>query len=263
MDVVILDLEDAVSSERKEAARQQCCAAVKAGGFGRREVVIRVNGKGTAWHEADLAAVLDAMPDGILLPKVNSPDDILQVAQRMDALGAPERCRIWCMLETPKGVLAAPRILESHARLAVAVMGTSDLTQDLHAQHTPLRLALLTSLGLCLLAARANGLAILDGVYLALDDSQGFLESCEQSKQLGFDGKTLIHPRQIEPCNTAFAPSEAELAHAREVITAHTRARELGSGVAVVGGRLVEDLHVTEAQRVIALSEALLPSGQG
>jgi citrate lyase subunit beta/citryl-CoA lyase len=262
VDVVILDLEDAVAPESKELARQQCCAAVKAGGFGRREVVIRINGKGTPWHDADLAAALDASPQGILLPKVNSPQDVLDVAHRMSEASAPEHTRIWCMLETPRGVLAAARVLESHPRLAVAVMGTSDLTQDLHAQHTPLRLALLTSLGLCLLAARANDIAILDGVFLDLDDRDGFRESCEQGKQLGFDGKTLIHPRQIEGCNAVFSPSEADLARAREVIDAHAKARQLGSGIAVVGGRLVEDLHVTEARRVLALTEALVPSGQ-
>ena len=261
-DIVILDLEDAVSVESKDLARKQCCDAVRSGEYGHRELVIRVNGQGTPWHDADLAAALQAAPHGILLPKVNSPQDVLDVAQLMDELATPERTRIWCMLETPRGVLAAPQILASHHRLAVAVMGTSDLTQDLHAHHTPMRLPLITALGLCLLAARANELAILDGVSLELDDPEGFRESCEQSKQLGFDGKTLIHPKQIAPCNRAFSPSDDELAHAREVIEAHSRSRKLGNGVSVVGGRLVEDLHVREALRVIALQDALMPRGQ-
>jgi len=262
VDVVIFDLEDAVAPESKERARRQCCEAVKARNFGRRELVIRINARTTPWHQADLTAALDAAPDGILLPKVNSPADVLSVAHCMAETPGSEHTRIWCMLETPKGVLSAVQILESHPRLAVAVMGTSDLTQELHAQHTPHRQALVTSLGLCLLAARANGLCILDGVYLALDDPDGFRAACEQGKQLGFDGKTLIHPSQVDPCNAVFSPSEAELAHAREVITAQERARQLGNGVAVVGGRLVEDLHVTEARRMIALTEALLPGGQ-
>jgi citrate lyase subunit beta/citryl-CoA lyase len=263
VDVVILDLEDAVSVDSKDLARQQCCDAVSRGGFGAKELVIRINGVGTPWHEADVAAATAAAPHGVLLPKVNSPQDVLNLARRMDESGAHERTRIWCMLETPRGVLAAPQILESHPRLGVAVMGTSDLTQDLHALHTRQRLPLLTALGICLLAARASDLPILDGVFLGLDDEAGFRESCEQGKELGFDGKTLIHPRQVDICNSVFSPSDAELAHAHEVISAHAKARAAGSGVAVVGGRLVEDLHVTEARRVIALRDALVPSGQG
>jgi citrate lyase subunit beta/citryl-CoA lyase len=263
VDVVIFDLEDAVSMESKEVARRQCCDAIRRGGFDSKELVIRVNGVGTPWHDADVAAALAAAPHGVLLPKVSSPQDVKTLARQMDESAVHERTRIWCMLETPRGVLAAPQILESHPRLAVAVMGTSDLTQDLHARHTRQRLPLVTALGLCLLAARANDLAILDGVFLALDDEPGFKESCEQGKDLGFDGKTLIHPRQVAICNAVFSPSDEELSHAHEVIAAHAQARLQGSGVAVVSGRLVEDLHVTEARRVIALREALVPNGQG
>ncbi len=259
VDVVIFDLEDSVAIECKELARRQCCEAVQTGGFGRRELVIRVNGAGTPWFEDDLAAVLQVAPRGILLPKVESGRTILEVAQRMEVFGTPAHCRIWCMIETPRGVLAAHEILQSHGRLAVAVMGTSDLTRDLHAQHTLQRLPLMTALGLCLLAARANGIAILDGVFLDLDDTGGFREACEQGKQLGFDGKTLIHPRQIEPCNAAFSPTPADVTSAREIIAAFAKARDSGQGVAVVSGRLVEDLHVTEAWRVIALYEAVTP----
>jgi citrate lyase subunit beta / citryl-CoA lyase len=258
-DVVIFDLEDSVSVECKAVARRQCCNAIQAGGFDHRELVIRINGVGTPWYEDDLAAALKAVPQGILLPKVESGQTIVDVARRLEVHGAPKRMRIWCMLETPRGVLAAQEILQSHERLAVAVMGTSDLTRDLHAQHTPQRLALLTALGLCLLAARANGLDILDGVCLDLDDEVGFRQACEQSKQLGFDGKTLIHPRQIEPCNAVFSPTLAEVTSAREIVTALAKARDHGQGVAVVGGRLVEDLHVSEARRVIARHEAATP----
>lgn len=243
--------------DAKPLAREQACAAITEGGFGYREVVIRINGRGTPWYEDDLEQVLKAAPSGVLLPKVGSPADVLDVADRMHKLGVPESTRIWCMLETPRGALASADILQSHSRVAVAVMGTSDLARDLHAAHTPLRLPLITALGLCLLAARANGVDILDGVSLVLDDDEAFRAACVQSRELGFDGKTLIHPKQIDPCNAAFSPTENQISEAREIIAAYAKAKEANKGVAVVNGRLVEELHVTEARRVLALHEHL------
>ena len=258
VDVVILDLEDSVAVDQKGLARQQISEAVRVGGYGPRELVVRINGSDTPWHEADLEAALLAAPAGILLPKVESPESILRVAKRMETVGTPSHTKLWCMLETPRGVLAASEILQCHFRLAVAVMGTSDLTRELRAQHTALRLPLLASLGLCLLAARAHGIAILDGVHLDLEDEVGFGEICRQGRELGFDGKTLIHPRQIALCNAAYSPTLAEVESAQVIIARYAEARERGQGVTVVGGRLVEELHVAEAQRILALHQVLM-----
>ncbi len=257
VDVVILDLEDSVAPSQKELARRQSVEAVASGGFGSREVVIRINGFDTPWHTEDLQAAVKAAPSGILVPKVESAEGILGVARLMESLNTPSHIKLWCMLETPRGVLAANEILRSHPKLAVAVMGTSDLTTDLRARHTSIRLPLLTSLGLCLLAARAYGVTILDGVFLDLDDTAGFERACEQSRELGFDGKTLIHPRQIVACNSAFSPTAAEVEMAQEIVAGYSRAQERGEGVTVVGGRLVEALHVAEAQRVLRLHQSL------
>jgi citrate lyase subunit beta/citryl-CoA lyase len=257
-DVIILDLEDSVAVDQKELARRQCVEAIRIGGYGPRELIVRINGSDTPWHEADLEAAMMASPAGILLPKVESPESILHIAQRMETVGTPSHTKLWCMLETPRGVLAANEILQCHFRLTVAVMGTSDLTRDLRAQHTALRLPLLASLSLCLLAARAHGIAILDGVHLDLEDEGGFGEICRQGRELGFDGKTLIHPRQIALCNTAYSPTLADVELAQAIIASYVEARERGQGVTVVGGRLVEAMHVAEAQRVLALHQALL-----
>lgn len=257
VDSVILDLEDSVADTQKELARQQACDAVRAGGFGKREVVIRINGEGTPWHDDDVASVIAAAPAGIVLPKVESGDFVRRIADAIEAQDPKPPMAIWCMLETPRGVLACNEILQSHRRLTVAVMGTSDLTRDLRALHTATRLPLVTSLGLCLLAARAHGVCILDGVHLDLDDEPGFANACKQGRELGFDGKTLIHPRQIATCNAAFSPTEEEVETARVIVSAYSSAREKGQGVVVVGGRLVEELHVLEAKRVLGMHEAL------
>ena len=262
-DGLILDLEDAVAPDAKDAARTQVCAAVAAGGYGRREVVIRVNALATPWGQADLAAVAGAGAgaDAVLLPKVESADAVRQALAVLDAAGAPAGLPLWCMMETPRAMLDAAAIAGASPRLAALVMGTSDLAKELHAAHTPLRLPLLTALGLCLLAARANGLAILDGVALDLEDADGFAAACRQGRELGFDGKTLIHPRQIEPANQAFAPAAAEVAQARRIIAAHRAAAREGKGVAVVDGRLIEALHVAEAERQVALADAIEQQG--
>jgi citrate lyase subunit beta/citryl-CoA lyase len=243
-DVVILDLEDAVAPDAKVAARRQVAAAVAAGGFGRREVVIRVNGADTPWGAADLEMAAASACDAVLLPKVEAPPE--------RGPGKP----LWCMVETPRGVLRAEAIAAAGG-VECLVMGTSDLTSDLRARHSSDRLAMLASLSLCLLAARAHGRAILDGVHLGLDDEAGFARTCAQGRELGFDGKTLIHPKQIEAANAAFGPGEAEVAHARRVIAAHEQAEREGKGIAVLDGRLVENLHVAEAHRVLALAEAI------
>ena len=256
-DALILDLEDAVAPDAKESAREQVAAALRAGGYGSRETVIRVNGLATPWGHADLVAAATAGADAVLLPKVESADAVRHAEAVLDQAGAPADLPLWCMLETPRGMLHAGEISAAGPRLGGLVMGTSDLAKELHAAHTPLRLPLITALGLCLLAARAHGLAILDGVFLDLQDEAGFAAACRQGRELGFDGKTLIHPKQIEPANQAFAPDAAEVAQARRIIDAHAEAMRQGRGVVVVDGRLIEHLHVAEARRQVELAEAI------
>ena len=256
-DVLILDLEDSVAPDAKQTGREQIVAAVREGGYGGREIVVRINGLDTPWGRADLEAIAPLGVDAILLPKVESDRMVQNVELLMNTHGAPRRTAIWCMIETPRGVLHADQIAGSDRRLACLVMGTSDLAKDLHAAHTPDRLPLGASLGICILAARAHGLAILDGVYLDLEDDEGFALACRQGREFGFDGKTLIHPRTIAMANEIFAPDEAELARARKLIAAHGEAQAAGQGVVVVDGRLVENLHVEEAQRLVAMAEAI------
>ena len=256
-DALILDLEDAVAPDSKQVAREQVVAAVKEGGYGHREILVRSNGLNTPWGYDDLVAAATSGADAVLLPKVDSADMVRQAESIIDAAGAPESMTIWCMMETPRGMLRAEEIADASPRLGGFVMGTSDLTKDLHARHTPMRLPMVTSLGLCLLAARAAGIAILDGVYLDLSDADGFTASCVQGAELGFDGKTLIHPKQLAPANEAFAPSEDEVAFSRKIIEAHAAAEAEGKGVLVVDGKLIENLHVENAKRLVAMAEAI------
>jgi citrate lyase subunit beta/citryl-CoA lyase len=256
-DCLILDLEDAVAPDAKETARAQVCDAARSGGYGSREVVIRVNGLDTPWGADDLAAAATAGADAILLPKVDGGALVADAVARLDRAGGPATLPVWCMIETPRGVLNAIAIADSTPRLGAFVMGTSDLTKDLRARHTADRAPMMTSLGICLLAARAAGLAILDGVHLDLDDDDGFRAACRQGVELGFDGKTLIHPKQIGPCNEAFSPGEGEVALARRIIDAFEAAQKEGKAVVVVDGRLVENLHVENAHRIVALAEAI------
>jgi len=243
-DAVILDLEDAVAPVAKAEARRQVADAIAAGGFGRREVVVRVNGADTPWGADDLAMAAASGCDAIVLPKVEAAPTIRP--------GKP----LWCMIETPLGVLRAEAIAAAET-VECLVMGTSDLTKDLRARHAADRLPMLASLSLCLLAARAHGRAILDGVHLDLSDAQGFARACVQGRELGFDGKTLIHPSQIDAANAAFGPSAEEAAQARRVLAAFEQAEREGKGVVVLDGRLVENLHVAEARRTLALAGAL------
>src|SRR5438132_4427552 len=254
-DGLIIDLEDAVPAEAKEEARAIVAAALAAGDYGARELVLRVKPLDTPWGHADLAAAATLPIDAVLLPKIESADRVRLTVSLLDGLGAPERLAVWCMLETPLGILCAREIAAASPRLAALVLGTSDLTKDLHAIATRDRLPLITSLGLAVLAARAHGLAVLDGVHLDLSDDEGFAASCRQGRELGFDGKTLIHPKQIAAANAAFAPSAEEIAWSRRIIAAHAEAAAAGKGVVLVDGRLIENLHVENARRIVALGE--------
>jgi len=256
-DALIFDLEDAVAPDAKEAARGNVVAAAQSKAYGKREIVIRCNGLGTEWGRADVAAIASSGADAILVPKLESAADVTNVVALLDAAGAPASMAVWGMMETPRGILRAEEIAGASPRLACLIMGTNDLVKDLRAQHTPLRLPMLVPLGFTMLAARANGLAILDGVYNDIQDIEGFRASCRQGLEFGFDGKTLIHPTQVEPCNEIFAPSAAELAMAEKIVAGFEKARAEGKGVVTVDGRMIENLHVEQAQRQLALAAAI------
>lgn len=256
-DGLILDLEDAVAPDAKATARENIRKAVADGGYGHRELIIRSNALSTPWGHDDIVMAATSGAHALLLPKVESADTVRQAEAILEANGAPEEMAIFCMMETPRGILRAEEIADSSPRLSAFVMGTSDLTKDLHALHTSMRLPMITSLGICLLAARAAKIAILDGVYLDLSDEEGFAASCKQGAELGFDGKTLIHPKTIAAANAAFAPSEAEVAWSKKVIEAYEQARSEGKGVVVVDGKLVENLHVDNAKRLVSLAQQI------
>jgi citrate lyase subunit beta / citryl-CoA lyase len=209
------------------------------------------------WHDDDLRAIAAAGPDAVVVPKINSATEVHQIEKALEAGGAPDHTRIWAMLETPVAMLHAEEICGSSERLAVLVMGTNDLAKELHATHVPGRAPLLTGLGLCLLAARASGKVILDGVYNDIKDADGFAAECRQGREMGFDGKTLIHPSQVEPCNAAFAPSGDDVERAGRIIAAFEEAEAEGRGVVTVDGRMIENLHVEEARRVLAIQAAI------
>ena len=255
-DGFIFDLEDAVAPDAKETARRQVRDAVDAGGYGARERVVRVNGLDTPWGADDIAAFASADIDAVLLPKVEGPTMVEQVVKLLAAHDAPETLSIWCMIETPMGVLRAEATAAAwKSRIGALVMGTSDLATDLHCLHTPDRAPFLYSLSQCVLVARAYGLAALDGVHLDLSDDAGFALSCRQWRELGFDGKTLIHPKTIAAANAAFGPSAETLIWSRRVIEAHDSATAEGKGVVLLDGQLIENLHVAEARRIVALSD--------
>ena len=256
-DALILDLEDAVAPDAKELARQQVVEAVTAGGYGKRELIVRINPLDSPWGHDDLKAMAGCGAHAILLPKVESAAMVHDLEMQMVGANAPEDLGIMCMMETPLGMLHAEQVSSASKRLSCLVMGTSDLVKELQASHTDARLPVLTSLGLCLLAARAFGLAIVDGVHLDLQDDEGFAEACVQGQELGFDGKTLIHPKQIAASNEVFAPSPDEVAWSHKIIEAHAAAAAEGQGVVVVDGKLVENLHVANAQRLVALADAI------
>ncbi len=262
-DALIFDLEDAVSPDAKPEARARVCAAASTGGYGLREVAIRVNGLDTEWGADDLVAAATSGAAAVLVPKIDGPADILEIERRLNAAGAPARTRIWAMLETPAGIFAAREIAAASDRLAVLVMGTNDIAKELHAEHVPGRQPMLFALQQCLLAARLAGKVILDGVYNDIKDEAGFSAECVQGRELGFDGKTLIHPTQVEPCNDVFAPSPGEVEQAQEIIDAFQVAKAAGKGVVSVNGRMIENLHVENARRALALDEAIAALQQG
>jgi len=256
-DALIFDLEDAVAPEAKEAARTNVVLAAESRAYGKREIAIRCNGLGTPWGEADIEAIAKSGADAILVPKVESAAQVTHVVSLLDTAGAPTDMAVWAMMETPKGILRAEEIAGAHPRLGLFVMGTNDLVKDMRARHTPMRLPMITALGIGMLAARAHGLAILDGVYNDIQDTAGFRAVCQQGLEMGFDGKTLIHPSQIEPCNEVFAPSAAELEMAGKIVAAFKAAQAEGKGVVTVDGRMIENLHVEQAERALALASAI------
>jgi citrate lyase subunit beta/citryl-CoA lyase len=256
-DGLILDFEDAVAPESKVEARKLVGDALAEGGYGMREILVRTNGLETEWGQGDIAAVAAMSADGVLLPKVESADVVRKAEAILDACGARPEMAIWCMIETPLGVLNVKEIASATPRLGGFVMGTSDLAKDLHCLHTPERLPFMASLNMSVLAARAYGLAILDGVHLDLADDEGFAASCRQGLELGFDGKTLIHPKTIDQANSVFGPTEEEVEWSRKIIDAHAAAAAEGKGVVVVDGKLIENLHVENARRVVGLSDMI------
>ncbi len=250
VDAIIFDLEDAVSLEEKVNARDTLKEALSEGGYGNRMKIVRINGLDTEWGADDARAVIDMDADAVLLPKVDSPDDLDALAKITGDLP------IWAMMETPRGMLNADAI-SAHPALQGMVMGTNDLAKELQTRFRPDRLPLQTSLGLCVLAAKANGVVIVDGVYNAFKDDEGLKVECDQGRDMGFDGKTLIHPAQVDVTNAAFAPSEDEIDLARRQITAFEEAEAGGQGVAVVDGKIVENLHVATAREILAKADAI------
>jgi citrate lyase subunit beta/citryl-CoA lyase len=260
-DAVILDLEDSVSPDAKVAARAQVMKAVREGGFGSREVVVRVNGAHTPWGEADLEAAIAAGPNAILLPKIDGPGGIMLAARALTDARAPEKTRLWAMMETPMAILSAGSIAataaDPTARLEVLVMGLNDLAKETRARMVPGRAAFSTWIALCVAAARAHGCDILDSVYNDIANLAGFRAECEQGREMGLDGKTLIHPSQIDICNEVFAPSPTEVASARAIIDAFRLPENIGKGVIQLNGRMVERLHAEMAERTLTIAHGI------
>ena len=255
-DSLILDLEDAVAPDSKVIARDNIRTALESG-FGHREAVVRINGLNTPWGLDDLKAFANTKADAIVLPKVESAKQIQEAAKLLSELNAPDELTIWAMIETPKAIFKLEEIASAHPRLEALVLGTSDLVKDLHARHTPGRTETLTALSLSVLAARAYGLCVLDGVHLTLDDEAGLKLSCTQGRDMGFDGKTLIHPSQIALANEMFGPSSQEIEEAQQKIAAYEAAISTGAGIAVLNGKLIEELHIQDAKRLLALAAAI------
>ncbi len=258
-DTLILDLEDAVAPEAKPEARTLVAEAVRTGGFGSREMVVRVNAPGTPWYEADLAAAVAAGPDAVLVPKVAGPADVIAASRALDAAGAAPQLALWVMIETPAALFALAEIARTAAdtRLAAFVMGTNDLAKETRARIEPGRAAFLFALSAAVAAGRMAGLAVIDGVYNDIQDSEGFEAECRQGLAFGFDGKTLIHPSQIEACNTVFTPADAEVEQARAVIAAFDDPANAGKGVLKVNGKMTELLHRDMARATVAIADAI------
>jgi citrate lyase subunit beta/citryl-CoA lyase len=261
VDAIILDLEDSIAPEGKTTARKQVSDAVIAGAFGSRELIVRINGLDTTWWLDDLDVVAKAKPDAVLIPKVSGPSQLEDVAERLVDISADHRIRVWAMMETPLAMLNAREIAAAakdvETRLAVFVMGTNDLAKETRAKITAGRAAMLPWLMNCVAAARAYGIDILDGVFNDLADAKGFARECAQGRDMGFDGKTLIHPNQIAACNAAFSPGEEEVAQARKVIAAFDLPENRDKGVVQLDGRMVERLHADMARRTVAIAQAI------
>jgi citrate lyase subunit beta/citryl-CoA lyase len=259
-DAVILDLEDAVAPEAKDTARTRVIEAVRMG-FARREVFVRINGLDTPWHADDLAAIAHAGPDAILVPKISAVEQLERVGQRLLDMKIDLKTRVWAMIETPSAIFnidaLAAEAHDSETRLAGFVMGTNDLAKETRARIVPGRAPMLPWLSLCVLAAHAHGIDILDGVYNDIGNAEGFAAECAQARDMGFDGKTLIHPNQIGPCNATFSPTPEEVAEARRIIAAFDLPENRGKGVVQIDGRMVERLHADMARRTVAIAEAI------
>lgn len=256
-DVLIFDLEDAVGPDAKTDSRTAVCEAVSSGSYRKREVVVRVNGCDTDWHDDDLAAVACSRADGVLVPKIETGQQVQDLVRRLDALGAPASLQLWVMVETPRAFLRIEEIASANERLAALVVGTNDLVNELHGRHVPGRAPVVSALSMAVLGARAGGKAVLDGVFNDITDEDGFAAEARQGREMGFDGKTLIHPSQIAPANDTFGPSEEDLAHARKVVSAYEEARAAGSSVTTVDGRMIENLHMRDAQRILTLADLI------
>lgn len=260
-DALILDLEDSVAPDAKLAARDKVIAAVKSGGYGAREIVIRVNALDTPWGADDLKAAASVKADAILVPKVSRPGDMVSAAKLLRANAAPAETRLWAMMETPLAILNARDIAsvaaDADQRFSCLVLGTNDLLKESRARALGDRFAIVPWLAMSVLAARSYGLDVIDGVYNDFKDEAGFRAECEQGRTLGMDGKTLIHPSQIEPCNQIFSPSDEEVSWSRKVIGAFAVPEHKGKGVITVDGRMVERLHLVMAERVVAIWEAI------
>jgi citrate lyase subunit beta/citryl-CoA lyase len=261
VDCLLLDLEDAVAPDVKELARSQIVAAVSQGGYGEREVVIRINALDSVWGEEDLAAAVKANPDAILVPKVNTPADLQMIAHKLAVLGASTELKLWAMMETPQAMLNAGAIgacgRDGQVRLSCFVMGTNDLAKETRARLTPGRAVMTPWLMTCVAAARAGGIDILDGVYNAFQDEDGFAAECAQGVDMGMDGKTLIHPKQIGPCHAAFSPSQEEVAWARRINEVFALPENASKGAIQVDGKMVERLHAEMGRRAIAIADAI------
>ena len=256
-DILILDLEDGVSPESKRSARENILRVLDEGGYGAREIGVRINGVNSEWYEEDVEAIAGSSANMIVFPKVEMAENIENLVNLMEKKNAPSEMKIWCMIETARGVLNANMIAAAHEKVEALLIGSADLTKELRAQHLKNRMPLITSIQLCILAARANGLTILDSPFFDLTDDEGFLDSCRQGREMGFDGKTLLHPKTIDGANKIFGPSDQEIAWAGKIKAAHDAAVAEGKGVTLVDGQLIEALHVEEAQRLVRMAKLI------
>jgi len=256
-DCLVMDLEDAVAPDRKAETLDLVCAKVRAGDYGSRELIVRVNGRDTEWYEAEVAAVATSGADGLLLPKVESAEDVIDADKRLAEAGAPEDMGIWCMMETPFGILRAEEILAASPRIKVILIGLADLSKNLRCVHTSTREPFIWAMQYCVMAARAHGIDVIDGIHPDIEDDEGFAHSARHGKDLGFDGKTIIHPRTLEMANNIFSPSKQEVEWSKRIIKAFEEAVAQGHGLTSVDGRIVENLHVDRARQILDMVDQI------